>query len=113
PTTVGYGPRYLHSTGQLHKGGPATGLFLELVEAMTPKLDVPGAPYTFGTLAEAQSVGDLQSLQTHHRPVVRIQLGRQPLEKIRALARTARPAKALRRPTSRVRKPGGKRAAKR
>ncbi|TAJ35065.1 MAG: glucose-6-phosphate isomerase [Nitrospirae bacterium] len=114
PTTVGYGPRYLHSTGQLHKGGPATGLFLELVEEMTPKLEVPGAPYTFGTLAEAQSVGDLQSLQTHHRPVVRIQLGRQPLAKIRALARAVRPAKALRRrPTRRVRKPGGKRAAKR
>jgi glucose-6-phosphate isomerase/transaldolase/glucose-6-phosphate isomerase len=76
-TTMGYGPRYLHSTGQLHKGGPDTGLFLQLVESMKPDLPVPGQPYTFGTLAHAQALGDLQSLQAHGRLAVRIDLGRQ------------------------------------
>ncbi|MDH4187578.1 MAG: glucose-6-phosphate isomerase, partial [Nitrospira sp.] len=52
-TTVGYGPRYLHSTGQLHKGGPSSGLFLQLVESMSPDLAIPGAAFTFGTLARA------------------------------------------------------------
>lgn len=84
-TTAGYGPRYLHSTGQLHKGGPDTGLFLQLIEQMTPDVPIPGAPYPFGTLAEAQSVGDWQSLRAHHRPVVRVLLGRQPQMQIKAL----------------------------
>ncbi|MGH7254909.1 MAG: glucose-6-phosphate isomerase [Nitrospirales bacterium] len=88
-TTLGYGPRYLHSTGQLHKGGPDTGLFLQLVEDMTPDLPIPETPYTFGTLAQAQAMGDVQSLHAHHRPVVRIQLGRSPLAKLTALTRLA------------------------
>ncbi len=112
-TTTGYGPRYLHSTGQLHKGGPGTGLFLQLVEDMTPKIEVPGAPYTFGTLAEAQAVGDLQSLQAHHRPVVRVRLGRQAPEKIRTLARGASPAKRRARAGRKTGKRAGKRAARR
>jgi len=90
PTTTGYGPRYLHSTGQLHKGGPNTGLFLQLIEPMTPDMKVPGAPYTFGTLAQAQAVGDFQSLQMHQRAVVAVRLGRQPISTIRALARAPR-----------------------
>ena len=94
-TTAGYGPRYLHSTGQLHKGGPDTGLFLELIEPMTPDVPIPDAPYTFGLLAEAQSVGDWQSLRAHHRPVVRLPLGRQPQAQIkRLLQRTNRPRRA-------------------
>lgn len=99
-TTAGYGPRYLHSTGQLHKGGPDTGLFLQLIEKMTPDIPVPGAHYTFGTLAQAQAVGDFQSLQAHQRPVVRIQLGRQPLNQIKALGHRPRPRKGARRRTS-------------
>jgi glucose-6-phosphate isomerase/transaldolase/glucose-6-phosphate isomerase len=75
-STMGYGPRYLHSTGQLHKGGPDTGLFLQLVESMKPDVSIPGKPYTFGTLAQAQALGDLQSLQAHGRLAVRIDLGR-------------------------------------
>lgn len=86
-TTAGYGPRYLHSTGQLHKGGPSTGLFLQLVERMVPDVAVPGAPYTFGILAQAQAAGDFQSLQAHQRPVVRVELGRQGPSAIAALAR--------------------------
>ncbi len=108
-TTTGYGPRYLHSTGQLHKGGPNTGLFLQLLEEMTPDLEIPGAPYTFGTLAASQAVGDHQSLQAHQRPVVHVRLGRSGLSTIRALARlSSRPGGARRR-TNRDIKRGGRR----
>lgn len=74
-TTFGYGPRYLHSTGQLHKGGPNTGVFLELVDRMAPDVPIPGKPYSFGTLAKAQAAGDIESLSAHQRPAVRVQLG--------------------------------------
>ena len=74
-TTVGYGPRFLHSTGQLHKGGPETGLFLQLVEEHTGDLPIPGEPYTFGVLADAQALGDFQELQAFARPVARNRLG--------------------------------------
>jgi glucose-6-phosphate isomerase len=84
-TTAGYGPRYLHSTGQLHKGGPHEGVFFELTEPPSRDLKIPGAPYTFGTLAQAQAVGDVQSLQAHERPVVHLALGRQPAVHIQAL----------------------------
>jgi glucose-6-phosphate isomerase/transaldolase/glucose-6-phosphate isomerase len=75
-TTFGYGPRYLHSTGQLHKGGPRTGRFLELVDRMKPDLPIPGKPFSFGTLAVAQAAGDLASLRSHDRLALRIQLGK-------------------------------------
>lgn len=75
-TTFGYGPRYLHSTGQLHKGGPNTGVFLELVDRMMPDVSIPGKPFSFGTLAQAQAAGDMESLSAHHRHAVRVQLGR-------------------------------------
>ncbi len=84
-TTAGYGPRYLHSTGQLHKGGPAKGIFLQLIGDMTPDLPVPDAAYTFGTLAQAQAVGDLQSLEAHGRPVTRVDLPRNITSKIKPL----------------------------
>lgn len=83
-TTAGYGPRYLHSTGQLHKGGPSQGMFLELTEPPSRDLKIPDAPYTFGILAQAQAVGDVQSLQAHGRPVVHLALGRQPALQINA-----------------------------
>jgi transaldolase/glucose-6-phosphate isomerase len=70
--TLGYGPRFLHSTGQLHKGGPATGLYVQLVSAKGPKIPVPGDGYDFMTLISAQALGDFQSLIAHGRPVVRI-----------------------------------------
>jgi hypothetical protein len=85
-TTAGYGPRYLHSTGQLHKGGPNSGLFLFLLEKMIPDLSVPEAPYTFGVLATAQAVGDVQSLQSHGRRVVRMDVGRVAAQDLRRLA---------------------------
>jgi hypothetical protein len=74
-TTVGFGPRYLHSTGQLHKGGPPTGAFLQIVDETAPvDLAIPGKPYSFGTLLAAQALGDLQSLRRRHRRVARITL---------------------------------------
>ncbi|NQT05480.1 MAG: glucose-6-phosphate isomerase [Dehalococcoidia bacterium] len=73
-TTFGYGPRLLHSTGQLHKGGPNTGLFLQVTMSHEHKIPVPGAPYTFDILADAQALGDLQTLLALKRRVVRIHL---------------------------------------
>ena len=75
-TTVGYGPRYPHSTGQLHKGGPNTGVFIQLVGEDEEDLAVPGATYTFGTLKRAQALGDLESLLARKRRVTRTTLER-------------------------------------
>jgi transaldolase/glucose-6-phosphate isomerase len=84
-TTFGYGPRYLHSTGQLHKGGPNTGVFLELVDQMAPDTAIPGKPFSFGTLAKAQATGDMESLSAHHRHAVRVQLGRDQAATVNAI----------------------------
>jgi glucose-6-phosphate isomerase len=73
-TTLGYGPRFLHSTGQLYKGGKNTGLFLQLTVDHDKDLSVPGKPYSFGTVADAQALGDLQALQAAGRIVVRANL---------------------------------------
>ncbi len=72
-TTVGYGPRYLHSTGQLHKGGPNTGVFLQLVGDDPVDLPIPGETFSFGVLKQAQALGDFQALRNHGRRVLRIQ----------------------------------------
>jgi glucose-6-phosphate isomerase len=85
-TTVGYGPRYLHSTGQLHKGGPPTGWFLQLIADHPQDLPVPGHGYTFGALIDAQADGDLAALQAHGLPVMRIHLGDDPDAGLGALA---------------------------
>ena len=74
-TTLGYGPRFLHSTGQLHKGGPASGLFLQVTEDHQQDLPIPGEAYTFATLADAQATGDLEALQVSGRRVARVHLG--------------------------------------
>jgi hypothetical protein len=73
-TTVGFGPRFLHSTGQLHKGGPNTGVFIQVVSDEGADLEIPGKPYTFGTLKAAQALGDLESLRAHGRRVARVRL---------------------------------------
>jgi glucose-6-phosphate isomerase/transaldolase/glucose-6-phosphate isomerase len=70
-TTFGYGPRFLHSTGQFHKGGPAAGAFVQVVDEPREDLEVPGEPYTFGTLIRAQADGDLQTLRSHGLDAVR------------------------------------------
>ena len=74
-TTIGYGPRFLHSTGQLHKGGPNSGVFFQI--GAKDKIDFPiaGEPYTFSILKEAQALGDFRALQARGRRVVRVDLG--------------------------------------
>jgi transaldolase/glucose-6-phosphate isomerase len=74
-TTLGYGPRFLHSTGQLHKGGPDSGRFLQIVDAPRHDLEVPESGFTFGQLIRAQSLGDYQALRQKHRRVLRVDLG--------------------------------------
>ena len=74
-TTAGYGPRYLHSTGQLHKGGPGSGRFLLLTTDDNGDVPIPGRPYTFGQLARAQALGDLQALQAAGRLVAWVDAG--------------------------------------
>jgi hypothetical protein len=71
---VGLGPRYLHSTGQLHKGGPDTGLFVQVVDDLGEELKIPGRPYGFRTLIAAQAAGDFQALQERGRDIVRVAL---------------------------------------
>lgn len=78
PTTLGYGPRYLHSTGQLHKGGANNGLFLQLVGGSGIDLPVPGEPFGFGALAEAQAIGDYEALKAAGRRVARVRLEGDP-----------------------------------
>jgi glucose-6-phosphate isomerase len=73
-TTFGWGPRFLHSTGQYHKGGHQNGAFLQLTGAVTADLQVPGRPYTLGVLQQAQALGDGQVLRDHGRPVLRLHL---------------------------------------
>jgi transaldolase/glucose-6-phosphate isomerase len=73
-TTVGYGPRYLHSTGQLHKGGPNTGVFLQLVGDDPKDIPIPGQTFSFGVLKQAQALGDFQALRNHGRRVLRVQV---------------------------------------
>ena len=72
--THGYGPRYLHSTGQLHKGGPNTGLFLQVVDDPGDELAIPGQPFGFRRLIRAQAAGDFASLQERGRRVARIHI---------------------------------------
>lgn len=102
-TTFGYGPRYLHSTGQLHKGGPNSGIFLELVDRMKPDLAIPGKPFSFGTLAQAQAAGDLDSLQAHGRVVLRVSLGANPVATVQAINNALLPTRTIPRPASKRR----------
>jgi transaldolase/glucose-6-phosphate isomerase len=73
-TTVGFGPRFLHSTGQLHKGGPDTGVFLQITAEPRENLPIPGKPYGFGEVVAAQAAGDLASLQSRGRRALRVHL---------------------------------------
>lgn len=74
-TTVGYGPRFLHSTGQFHKGGPDEGMFVQIVTDEGKDVEIPGKPFSFGILKQAQAIGDYESLIKHKRRVIRINVG--------------------------------------
>jgi glucose-6-phosphate isomerase/transaldolase/glucose-6-phosphate isomerase len=97
-TTAGFGPRYLHSTGQLHKGGPKSGIFLQLVDQMIPDLSIPGKPFTFRTLAQAQAAGDIQALQAHDQQTIVLPLGKNPVATIQSLTKSLEPRTPSRRP---------------
>ncbi len=71
-TTLGFGPRFLHSTGQLHKGGPDTGLYIQITTDDAVDVAIPDQPFTFSILKQAQAEGDLQSLRDHQRRVIRL-----------------------------------------
>jgi transaldolase / glucose-6-phosphate isomerase len=83
--TFGYGPRFQHSTGQYHKGGPKTGLFLQLVGADEEDVEIPDVGYTFGTLKNAAATGDLQTLREHGLPAERVRLEGDPVEALERL----------------------------
>ena len=83
--TLGYGPRFLHSTGQLHKGGADNGLFLQIVDVPTSEPAVPETAFTFGELIEGQAAGDFQALAARGRRVLRVRLGDDPVESLGAL----------------------------
>ena len=85
PTALQFGPRYLHSTGQLFKGGPDAGLFVLLTSDEREDLPIPGQPYTFGTLKRAQALGDFQAMQQKGRRILRVHLRGDPGQSIRHL----------------------------
>jgi transaldolase/glucose-6-phosphate isomerase len=93
-TTLGYGPRFLHSSGQFHKGGPNTGLFLQLTADDVEDAPIPGAPYTFGMFKRAQALGDLDALRQHGRRVVRVHLGTDVSQGLAALGQAVEAAMA-------------------
>jgi len=74
PVTFGWGPRFLHSTGQFHKGGPAVGVYLQITENPSADLAIPGRDFGFATLVAAQAAGDANVLADHGRPVLRLHL---------------------------------------
>jgi glucose-6-phosphate isomerase len=80
PTTFGWGPRFLHSTGQIHKGGKANGGFIQITQEVQTDLDIPGEKFTFGQLISAQAIGDALSLAERELPFIRIHLKNQTTE---------------------------------
>jgi transaldolase/glucose-6-phosphate isomerase len=95
-TTVGYGPRFLHSTGQLHKGGSDAGVFMQITADDDQDMAVPQESYTFGVLKAAQALGDFQSLASRNRRAIRVHLGKDRqagLEKLLEIVRQAIPLK--------------------
>jgi transaldolase/glucose-6-phosphate isomerase len=84
-TTFGYGPRFLHSTGQFHKGGPPVGRFLSLIADSGPDVEIPGASYAFRTLKTAQAIGDLETLRSHGLPAEIVVLRGDPASALREL----------------------------
>ena len=85
-TTVGFGPRFLHSTGQFHKGGPATGVFLQLTADPAESVPIPGRPYGFERVVASQAAGDLAALVSRGRRAISLHLSSDPAPELAALA---------------------------
>ncbi len=91
-TTLGFGPRFLHSTGQLHKGGPNTGVYIQVTTTESADAAIPGQPFGFAVLERAQAEGDLQSLRDHGRRVIRLHIEGDLSEVLEGLAEIVRGA---------------------
>jgi len=91
-TTLGFGPRYLHSTGQLHKGGPPSGLFIQITAEDRDEVPIPGAGYDFSTFKAAQALGDLEALHQAGRRVIRLHLPDKPAHALEPLLQVVRVA---------------------
>ncbi len=100
PVLLGYGPRYMHSIGQLYKGGPSNGMFLVITAAHTEDIPIPGAEYTFGQLEMAQALGDMQSLARRGKPALRVHLTRGAATGLVELRRTIEQTLAAMRPAA-------------
>ncbi len=85
-TTLGFGPRFLHSTGQFHKGGPPQGRFIQIVTDDKVTVNIPGSPYDFSTLVRAQAIGDLEALERRDYPILRLHIPQNVAETISRLA---------------------------
>jgi transaldolase/glucose-6-phosphate isomerase len=90
-TTVGYGPRYLHSTGELHKGGPPNGIYVQIVLVGNTDVPIPGLPYGFKVLAHAQAYGDFQALKALGRRIIRLQISEDAIFAVNKLSQQMRP----------------------
>jgi transaldolase/glucose-6-phosphate isomerase len=86
-TTFGYGPRFLHSTGQFHKGGPKSGRFLQLLHDGREDVDIPGAAYSFTTLKNAEAIGDFNTLRELGLPAERVRFDGDPVASLRNLTK--------------------------
>ncbi len=93
-TTSGFGPRFLHSTGQLHKGGAPIGWFVQITADHPADVEIPGRPFSFGQLVDAQAVGDFEALESHGLPVLRVHLSADVDQGLAALERALRDAVA-------------------
>jgi len=98
-STFGYGPRFLHSTGQFHKGGPKTGRFLQLLHDEPLDVEIPGAAYGFTTLKNAQAIGDLRTLRELGLPALRVRLRGDPARELLGLSAAVNRNAGSRRPT--------------
>jgi hypothetical protein len=101
--TLGYGPRYLHSTGQLHKGGPNRGLFIQIVPDDTMVLPIPGTPHDFETFKQAQGLGDYLSLKRRGRRIVRLRSSDDAAGALRTIVTALRAARTVSRRVRRTR----------
>ncbi len=90
PVTLGFGPQFLHSTGQMHKGGASNVVAVQLTYDVEEDVAIPGDPYTFGTLVRAQALGDYETLLAHNRRVIRLHLGRDVIAGLKKLIQTVK-----------------------
>jgi len=91
-TTLGFAPRYLHATGQLHKGGPPNGLFIQITAQDTAELAIPGAAYDFATFNAAHAISDFEALRERERRIIRVHLLGKPAHALQQLLQVVRAA---------------------